>query len=145
MCLPLWMLTSEPYSRRYDVVGPGAHVFGRLPLHRAQSDVSPPGRRERDVRQARHRESREETQGEARRTRQSHHGDYHQRGAPDQVRHDTAHARRKAAGTYRACVRVWVCEHQRCSLNWSTLSFLEMWHGLWLLYLHKLILSKYFG
>ena len=99
------MLTSHHRRRRYDVVRPGSDVVGRLPQHRAQSDVSPAGRRERDVCEARHRKSRQKAEGEARRTRQPDHGDHDERRAPDKVRHDTAHTRRKAAGLYyRVCV-----------------------------------------
>ena len=66
--------------------------------HRAQPDVSPAGRGEREFRQACHREPRQETEGEARRARRPHHGHHHQRRPPLQVCHHPAHARRAVTG-----------------------------------------------
>ena len=76
----------------------GPHVRRRLPQHRAQPDVPPAGRRERVVREARHREPRQEAEGETRRARQSDHGDHDERRAPVKVRHHTAHPRRTTTG-----------------------------------------------
>ncbi|XP_054662327.1 nascent polypeptide-associated complex subunit alpha, muscle-specific form-like isoform X3 [Grus americana] len=75
-----------------------AHEQRRLPEHRAQPDVPPAGRGERDLRQASHREPRQEAQGEEGRARLAHRRHHHQRRPPQQVRHHPAHLGRAAPG-----------------------------------------------
>ena len=70
----------------------------RVPEHRAQPDVPPAGRRERGLRQARHREPGQEAKGEKGRAGLAHHRHHHQWRSPQQVRHHPEDARWTAAG-----------------------------------------------
>ena len=75
-----------------------AHQQRRLPEHRAQPDVPPAGRRERELRQEGDREPGEEAEGEEGRAGLPHHRGDHQRRAPQQVRDHPEDAGRAAAG-----------------------------------------------